>query len=125
MRRFKFDFDKGLEAILYVARRVPAPTFHKVSKILYFADLAHLEHFGRFITGDRYIAMEYGPVPGNINDMMKAARGENRFDGYKEVIRSAFEVPGKYTIKPLRDARAQVFSKSDLECLDNVRVSAN
>lgn len=119
MRRFKFDFDKGLEAILYVASRVPAPNFHKISKVLYFADLEHLERFGRFIAGDRYIAMEYGPVPSDVNNIMRAARGEAEFIDLQEEIKSAFDVPGRFTVKPLRPARTTVFSKSDLECLDD------
>lgn len=118
MRRFKFDFDKGLEAILYIAKRVPAPTFHTISKVLYFADLDHLERFGRFVIGDRYIAMEFGPVPSDVNNIMRSARGEKEFVEQKEEIKSAFLVPARYTVKPLRDARGTVFSKSDLECLD-------
>jgi len=118
MRRFRFDFDKGLEAILYIAARVPSPTFHKISKILYFADLEHLESFGRFVTGDRYVAMEYGPVPSNLNNIMRAGRGEDQFDDQKEVINNAFGVPERYTIRPLRESRNSVFSRSDIECLD-------
>lgn len=118
MSRFRFDFDKALEAILYIAQRIRAPTFHKVSKVLYFGDLMHLERYGRFITGDRYIAMEYGPVPSGTNDIMRAARGEARRSRDREAIVNAFQVPGRYTIRPLRDARLPVFSRSDLECLD-------
>ncbi len=118
MRRFKFDFDKGLEAIIYIARRVRTPTFHTISKVLYFADLDHLERYGRFVTGDRYIAMEYGPVPSDINNIMRAARGEPQYIDQKEEIKSAITVPRRYTVHALRDARESVFSKSDIECLD-------
>lgn len=118
MSRFKFDFDKGLEAILYVARRIPHPTFHNVSKVLYFADLDHLESYGRFVTGDRYIAMEYGPVPSNVNNIMRAARGAQEFEDQKESIRNSFTIPARYSIQALRDARISVFSRSDIECLD-------
>jgi hypothetical protein len=117
-QRFQFDFDKALEAILYIARRVPAPTFHKISKILYFADLDHLQSYGRFILGDRYIAMEFGPVPSETNNIMRAARGEQQHDGKREAIQSALEVPGQYTIRALRGERQSVFSRSDIECID-------
>jgi hypothetical protein len=117
-RRFQFDFDKALEAILYIAKRIPDPTFHKISKIFYLADLAHLEKYGRFIAGDRYIAMEYGPVPSETNNIMRAARGEDQQRANKEIIENAFEVEGNHKVKPLREARPSVFSRSDLECLD-------
>lgn len=119
-RRFQFDFDKALEAILYIARRIPSPTFLKVSKILYLADLEHLKAYGRFIVGDRYIAMDYGPVPSDTNNIMRAARGEKQFEASKEIIAAAFEVISGRDIKPLRDGRESVFSKSDLECLNAV-----
>lgn len=118
MGRFKFDFDKGLEAIIYIASRIPDPTFHHISKVLYFADLDHLENYGRFVAGDRYIAMEYGPVPSNVNNIMRAGRGEAQFPEQKESIKNAISVPGRYTIRPLRKSRDSVFSKSDIECLD-------
>jgi uncharacterized phage-associated protein len=119
-RRFQFNFDKALEAILYIAPRIREPTFLTVSKILYLADLAHLREYGRFILGDCYIAMEYGPVPSATNNIMRAARGEKQYEASRDTILSAFEVAHGREIHPYREARQSVFSKSDLECLDKV-----
>jgi ABC-type branched-subunit amino acid transport system ATPase component len=51
--RTKFDTEKAMEAILYIAKRVKIPTFHTISKIFYFADQIHILKYGRFITGDQ------------------------------------------------------------------------
>ncbi|WP_409530306.1 Panacea domain-containing protein [Shinella sp.] len=44
--------------------------FHAL-KTLYYADRAHLQRYGRPITGDRYIAMENGPVPSYAYNAVK------------------------------------------------------
>ena len=60
---FTSNFDQAaLAAVLYVAHRLPHSTLHTLSKVLYFADRKHLERYGRFIFGDTYIAMKFGPV---------------------------------------------------------------
>ena len=69
-----FDRDKALEAILYIANSLHNPTFHSISKMLYLSDKLHLQDYGRLICGDSYVAMEYGPVPSAIYNMMKVAK---------------------------------------------------
>lgn len=113
---FTFDIDVALEAILYIANRVNSPTFHKISKLMYFADRKHLEEYGRFICGDSYVAMQHGPVPSGIYDILKSVR----FSGcecHTEMLKGAFAVD-EYTVKPLRNANCDYFSDSDLACLD-------
>lgn len=61
--RFSVDKEKTIEALLYIVTRYgEVGRFHAL-KTLYYADRAHLQRYGRPITGDRYIAMENGPVP--------------------------------------------------------------
>jgi len=75
-----FDREKAIEATLFMAKLLPNPTKHSISKMFYLADKLHLQEYGRLICGDRYIAMEYGPVPSAIYDMMKVAAGQGRID---------------------------------------------
>ena len=56
----QFDKEKALNALLYVTNRVQRKDFHKIFKIIYFADRQHLADWGRPITGDTYIAREAG-----------------------------------------------------------------
>lgn len=113
---FKFDAEKAVEAILYVANRAKNPDIYHVLKILYFADREHLGQYGRLIYGDSYVAMRNGPVPSGAYDIVKDVRG----DGLNIVganIRGAFEV-NVHMISPLRDANLEIFSDSDIECLN-------
>lgn len=124
MLKIRFDSEKALEAILYVASKAPVPDIYHVGKILYYADRAHLERYGRLITGDEYRAMKDGPVAENTYDIIKIAQGKGRFipNGIEvEDIKSALRVYEKaqdYRVEPLRSVDDEVFSDSDLQCID-------
>jgi uncharacterized phage-associated protein len=114
----RFDRRKGIEAILYVASRVNDPTFHRVSRILYFADKYHLAHYGALICGDDYLAMKHGPVPSGIYDILKAVHGDGDFGTGKEAANALTVESGK-RVRPLRDPNLNELSESDREALDS------
>lgn len=108
-----------IEAILYIANRVERSDIHKICKILYYADQQHLSKYGRSITGDTYIAMNYGPVPSNVEDIFKAVRGDSFFSQYADDIRKeSFDFSNKFILHPKREADLDYLSESDLESLD-------
>lgn len=112
-----FDREKAIEATLFIANLLPKPTKHSISKMFYLADKLHLQKYGRLISGDRYIAMEYGPVPSAIYDMMKVSAGQNRIDpDTDDFILEAFTV-SKYDIVLKRVAETDVLSESEIECI--------
>lgn len=113
----RFDPEKALSAILWIAAHVTGPTFHRISKLFYFADKLHLERYGRLICGDSYVAMKHGPVPSEIYDMLKAVRGDGRSLHMREA-QKAFAVEGDKTVVPLDEPNPEVLSESDLECLN-------
>lgn len=75
MTRFELNWAKAIQAIDYVAKLKPGLTQYYIGKIMFFADREHLLDFGRPITGDRYIAMEHGPIPSAIRDLLKSDSG--------------------------------------------------
>lgn len=114
---FKFDERVAVETILYILSRTKDPTFHHIAKLLYFADLCHLERYGRFICGDQYIAMKHGPVPSGVYDMLKEQR-----DGVSYLrfpfAEDAFEVIDNYMVRPLRAPNLEWLSDSNIDCLN-------
>lgn len=124
MLKTRFDSEKALEAILYVASKAPIPDIYHVGKILYFADRIHLDRFGRLITGDNYKAMKDGPVAENGYDIIKIAQGKGKYvpNGINvSDITSALKVFDKtdsYRVQPLREYDDEVFSDSDVSCID-------
>lgn len=75
MTRFKFNWEKAIQAIDFIAQKQPGVTQYYVSKIMFFADREHVLDYGRPITGDRYMAMEHGPVPTAILNLLKNDSG--------------------------------------------------
>lgn len=114
---FSLDKEKAIEAIVYIARAMPSAGRFHVSKTLYFAEYRHLREYSRPICGDRYIAMENGPVPSFGYDVLKGALppdDHGLVDGALERIQG-----GHYPVyRAARDPRTDVFSKTDIECLD-------
>lgn len=121
LRQFDFDPEKATEAILYVASKLPEKnaTFYIILKILYLADKMHLSNYGRFISGDSYSAMKHGPVPSGAYDIIKYVRG----DGYFcfDHASNSFSVNSDTNlVSPLRSVDTDLFSESDLQCLDKM-----
>lgn len=120
MLNFHFDQDKALAAILYISRTLIdngfKADFHKVFKIFYFADQQHLSKYGRPITGDYYVAMQNGPVPSKIYDILKIVKGESIFKDQN--LSQYFKVVNRYNILPQSHPDMDEFSDSDLECIN-------
>ncbi len=115
-----FDRDKALEAILYIAKSLHNPTFHSISKMLYLSDKLHLQEYGRLICGDCYIAMEYGPVPSAIYNMMKVAAKKQSIDvDWDEIIQETLDVRHGREVIPRRDCDMNMLAESEVECIRN------
>lgn len=117
----RFDAEKAIEVILYIASHAPQPDVYHVLKIMYFADKEHLEKYGRLICNDDYIAMNSGPVPSGAYDIIKHVRGDGYHPCVDEQAGKFLEVrprPNNRVI-PLRKANIDFLSDSDIECLDN------
>jgi uncharacterized phage-associated protein len=116
----RFNLDKVVEAILLVASKVPEPTLQKISKMFYFADKLHLQRYGCVLSDDTYHAMEYGPVPSHIYNIMKYAGGAENLPPTDKspAIRSAMKLlADRRTVSALRDPNLDVLSESEVECL--------
>lgn len=111
-----FDREKAIEAIKYVASHTPNQDIYWIGKIIYFADKKHLERYGRLLFGDDYVAMEFGPVPSGTYDLLKAARNYSDMPDFHPAI-GEFEIQGKNHVVALRSPDMDVFSESDIECL--------
>lgn len=115
-----FNSTKSMEVVLYIATRLHRKDFHKIFKIIYFADREHMTKYGRSITGDTYIAMKDGPVPSKIDDILKAVRGDSYFAKDANVVElsKVLSVHDWYFVTPKRDANVDLLSQSDIDELD-------
>ncbi len=114
----QFDKVKTLNALLYVANRVQRKDFHKIFKVIYFADRQHLADWGRPITGDTYIAMDAGPVPSRLYDILKIVRGDSYLPD-NEGLGQYFQVENWMYVRPLVDADLNKLSANEQEALSD------
>lgn len=127
MFEFITDKDKSIQAALYVLKQIGSVDYHKVFKILYFAEQFHLKSFGRPLTGDAYKAMQYGPVPSFLYDVFKAAeKGTSPFN--EATARSgAFAVTrngNTPVVQALMSPDMDELSESEIEVL-NISIGEN
>jgi hypothetical protein len=115
MNNFHLNTKKAIEAIKLILSNTDGKSdLHKVFKILYFADMAHLAEYGRPIMGDKYIAMKNGPVPSLVYDYFKFLR--NNF-GFNSGFEGVFEVD-KYDVSLIdKNLDLDIFSESEIEAL--------
>lgn len=109
--KLESDMQKSIEVILYIANHTQNPTIMSVLKLMYLADKMSLEEYGRFFSGETYVAMQHGPVHSVSYDLMKAARETDQY---------GFVIQHSYHIKPLRDSDLDEMSDSDIRCLDKI-----
>lgn len=70
---FRFNLEKAIQAAGVILRQEPGGriNYMKLLKLLEIAERESLRHSGTTITGDRLVAMERGPLPSNIYDLIK------------------------------------------------------
>ena len=112
--KFKIHKAKTLNAMLFILEKLGGTTdFHKLFKVLYFADQKHLLSFGRPISGDLYIGMEYGPVPSVVYDILKSVKKDNTWPLFSENYTEWFEVTG-YMVRGKAAPNLDELSESDI-----------
>lgn len=111
--------EQSLHSMLYVLDKVSGfVDFHKLFKILYFADQKHLVRYGNPISEDYYIAMNNGPVPSISYDILKAVRGDALLKNYQDFFANYFEIKDKYLVKAKIKPDLDYFSKSEMDCIN-------
>jgi len=91
----------------------------KAIKLIYLADRLHLRKYGRPIIGDIYWAMKLGPVGSRAKRVAELdSMPEEVFSYVKKYIRPVDE--RKHNIESLKQVELDLFSKTDLECFEEV-----
>ncbi|KEQ31050.1 Panacea domain-containing protein [Pedobacter antarcticus] len=120
MQAFNVDKEKTLNAALLILNKLGKADYHRVFKILYFAEQQHLKNYGQPLTGDVYQAMPYGPVPSFLYDIFKAS--ENQSSPFHEALElsKAFTVTRNEKIPyvtPNREPDIDELSESNIDAI--------
>jgi uncharacterized phage-associated protein len=100
-----------INILLYVISKLGDASYHKIFKILYFAEQEHIKRFGKSLLNDDYIAMKYGPVPSNAYDILKNVK-HGDWNKY-------FVAIDEYAVKAVAEPNFDYLSESEILCIDN------
>ncbi len=67
---FNFDCVKAIQAMAMILKDNGTTNKVALTKLLYLAEREHFIRYGMPITGDRLVAMDYGPVPSKALDLL-------------------------------------------------------
>ena len=119
--RFEPKVDKIIEVILYLARCKDIELdIYSVAKLLYLADVLHLNRYGRPLTYDQMMATKCGPVPSTTYSILKKDRCLRSVD-YDSLPFDFIERGDRtYIENPKRRVNERLLSKSDLMALQEI-----
>lgn len=69
--KFTLNANKAMQTLLWILNKKPDIDVYNINKIMFSADCYSLNHFGRPIYGERYVAMKFGTVPSFMYDLTK------------------------------------------------------
>ncbi len=88
----------------------------KLNKILWFADVAYYERYGKTITGDQYVKRQFGPVPKHV----PLAIRELQEDGLIISRETDYFGRPKKEFWSLREANISDFDANSIALIDKV-----
>jgi uncharacterized phage-associated protein len=109
---FPFSHRKTTQVLNFFARQENGEINKlKALKLVYFADRYHLRRFGRPITGDEYLAMEFGPVASSAKDL--AEMGDFLSDDERAYGAQFLAPVDRYSFRSIAEVEEKSLSESD------------
>jgi len=113
---FNYNYKKAVQVLNhYALKQGGSINKMKALKLIYLADRYHLRKYGRLITNDTYFAMEYGPVPSAVKDIVERSIGLGKIES--KYSKKYIAQVGKYQFRSKESVDDSVFSQSDIEAL--------
>ena len=111
-----FDIEKFLNVLLFFSTELK-PSKVSLNKLFFYADFQYFKHFGTSITGTRYKAIDFGPVPIIYRDLLNFAKKKGFID-VKEEWKGDFLAE---IFEAKKDIDKSFFSVEELQILNNVK----
>lgn len=114
----KPDYQKLTEMIVFFAEKVSCYKT-KMNKLLFYADFVMFKQFAQSMSGTRYQAIDYGPVPNNFESIFEHLERQSII----EIFRKELHTGGQTQFLKSREDRPfnkSLFSESELRILDMV-----
>lgn len=114
------SYKKATQALNFLARKKDGNVINKMKaiKLIYLADRLHLRKYGRPIVGDVYWAMKLGPVGSKTKKAAELDLPSATLSYTKKYIKPTDDK--KHSFVSIKETDLNVFSKTDIECLEAV-----
>lgn len=113
------NFDKLINVIVFITNKLPNIVITKMNKLLFYSDFVHYKRNGFSITGCKYQAIQWGPVPRRYDQIFDKAQEREQV-----VIVSEFWDDGKEKFQFIPHEKAifdeTLFRPSEFETLSQV-----
>ena len=123
--RYRFSLEKFLAVLSCLIQECGPMTKLKIVKLMYFLDRRHFNLHGRPVLGDRYLRMEYGPMPTLAKDLIDLIEEKPPFKvkpvAEGKILAKYFKVrrSGTYpSIELVKTPSPEVLSESEVEALN-------
>ncbi|MHA8057171.1 Panacea domain-containing protein [Aquirufa nivalisilvae] len=119
MKQVEENTEEIVHSLLYILNKLGKPTgFHKIFKILYFANQKHLIKFGAPIHYEKYIKMDNGPVPSIAYDIFNSLKDKGALVSQKDYFSSYFKLSDNHYVNALIAADLDFLSEFEISMLD-------
>jgi hypothetical protein len=116
-----FDYEKAMQALLYVISEIKNAGQHKTYKALYFAEQKYMREYGNTMLGETFTKMDDGPAPSHIRNLiqMAADKYQGRWLGTqgKVYAKEHLRVDGAI-LHPLVKPDMDYLAETEKACLD-------
>jgi uncharacterized phage-associated protein len=115
---FKLNEQKAIQAVAFLLKQKPltnnSDSYMRILKLLLFADRESLRETGHPITGDRFVAMPYGPTLSELLDLVYQ-RGVNHQEEWDKYIQKV-----GYDIRLINDPGNDMLCRYEINLLTKI-----
>lgn len=113
------DYDKFCEMIVFFAHEV-ACFKTKMNKLLFYTDFTMFRKHGQSVSGARYRAIPYGPVPNSFESIFEALAQRDVIDIHYEELKTGGQK--QYLVgRKDRPFNASIFNDEELSVLEKIK----
>lgn len=112
------SFEKLTEMIVFFTERL-SPMKTVMNKLLFYADFLFFKNHSFSISGTRYVAIDYGPVPINFNTIFETVQRNNDIELYGVDFGNGYYGEQFKNVKN-RDFNPELFSAQEINALEAV-----
>lgn len=114
---YNYDNTKIINVLLFIIQSLGGKTeVVRLMRIIYQADITHLNRYGSLITGDSYMAMKNGPVPFYIFLIYQKLLTNDTRINFENNIYEYFQLEGD-NISNMHQYDGSFLSKSEVDCI--------